>query len=59
MERTRTKKMLVVIMIATVMASVGGCYYPYRHYNYDSHRRDDRYYSHRDYDHHDYDRDRW
>jgi hypothetical protein len=54
MKRTKTKKIWVAIMIAALIAGVGGCYYPYRHYDYDYHRLDDRYYGHRDYDH-----DRW
>ncbi len=65
MERKNMKKVLVATMLVVLMASVGGCFYPYRpYYDYDYHHRDHRYYDHRDYDHRayyhrDYDHDRW
>lgn len=62
MKSMKTKKVLIAAMLAVLMASVVGCFYPYRYYSgYDDHRHDgyrhdNRYYGHRDYDH---DRDRW
>jgi hypothetical protein len=62
MKRAKKKKFWSYTLLAAIMASVAGCYYPYWHdrYDYNRNRRDrgydGRYYD-RDYYHRD--RDRW
>ena len=65
MKRIKTKKVLVVTMLAVLVALVGGCHSLHRHDNdyndsrrYDYGRYDDRYYGYRYYGHRDYDRNR-
>jgi hypothetical protein len=66
MQRIKTKKVLVATMlVAVLVALIGGCHSLHRHdndYNYSRRdgygRYDDRYYGHRYNGHRDYDRNR-